>query len=119
MVTTKCISINDYDFSDVKNMCEDIAGELKKIGVKMELSESTSTLYISYEPINVHYKLKRNAGLRCMKATTASISASECRSRMKDGEKAEKIAKEYGISRATFFRKLKIAEESGMDKIPL
>lgn len=119
MLTTRSISINEYDISDVQDLCEDLANELRKIGIKMELSENTSTLYITYEPINVHYKLNRNAGLRCMKATSATICASECRRKMNEGISAAQIAQEYGISRATLFRKLKAAETSGMDNIPL
>ena len=61
--------------------------------------------------------MSRGAGLICKNANAVYISVEECLLRMKDGETAEKIAEELGISRATLFRRLKAAKKRKISEI--
>lgn len=89
---------------------------LSQVGVSLELEEHRAendiytSLAIRYNPQKIKEKLKRNAG-RKGSVITGDWTVGQIRERMKQGETAEDIAKELGVSRATLFRKLKEAED--------
>lgn len=87
--------------------------------MRIDNLDDKNYLYIAYNEEEINCKRKRKAG-RYRDLTTFikhKVSPQEARERMKNGEKAEDIAKEIGISRAYFFKKLKEAEEQGHEYI--
>lgn len=105
----------------IKKVSE-LDGLLSQVGISLELEEHRTksdvytSLAISYNPQKIKEKLKRNAG-RKGSIITGDWTVGQIRERMEQGEIAEDIAKELGVSRATLFRKLKEAEDHNYRKL--
>lgn len=113
------LTIKELEKEDAKKLKGDLACELKKIGIELSIREMPgyTLLNFDYDVSEVKRKLTRGAGLMCKNANTVYISVEDCMIRMNCGEKAEDIAKELGISRATLFRRLKAAKIRNISEI--
>lgn len=86
----------------------------ERVGVSAEIRKlgENETLVFSYDKEHVDKLLGRGAGRR---EKFILLTCKEARSRMSAGESADDIAKEIGICRSTFFRRLKKAESNGYE----
>lgn len=113
------LTIKEYEKEDARKLQADLSSELQKIGIEISLKETDEYTWLNfnYESDDIRQKMSRGAGLICKNANAVYISVEECLLRMKDGETAEKIAEELGISRATLFRRLKAAKKRKISEI--
>ena len=109
-------TIREHELQDAQQLKSDLGDILKKIGIKIDIKESSTNTWLSfeYDIDQVQKKMSRGAGATCKNATTWYISVDECRKRMEAGETAASIAAELGIGRTTLFRRLKKAEQQGL-----
>jgi len=91
------------------------AGVLFEIQKREEGSPIPYELRIEYDESQLRKSMTRNAGAG-RKFANRTISLEEIEKRLKN-ETAEEIAESLGLSRATFFRKLKEAREYNRDEI--
>lgn len=108
MRKTRWIHIDNYDVVEAEEIIEDLGDILKALDINMKISETSlkKRFEITYDNEALKKKLSRSAGMH-RKITNSYITIGEAKERMRNGETAEKIAKELGISRATLFRRLK------------
>lgn len=115
--------LNEMDeekLQDVTNKIYKLNNILEKsfgiggLTMRIDSIDGLRYLYMAYDENEIERKHKRKAGRRRDMTIFIKhkVSPQEARERMQNGEKAEDIAKEIGISRAYFFRKLKEAEEN-------
>lgn len=97
------------DFSEIE-MLNNI---ISKAGVTVEIKRYTNGMGINFKYDTEKVKNQRGAG-RPKYKYQYTVTLDEVRQRLNAGETAEQIAKDLDISRATLFRKMKIAEEKGL-----
>lgn len=111
---------NSEKIKEADELVKDLSPILNKIGIEMEIlilkNEKMGQLFFEYDKEDISYKFSRKAGVK-EKFIDHSISPEEARERMSTGESAEKIAAELGISRSTFFRRLKNAEVNYLSEL--
>lgn len=111
MERTKYIKVSEIAIQDANEFVEDLGGILNSIGIELHLSEN-GTMIARYDLPNVRKLLWRGAGAH-RKVAKKTMEVAEVKLLMNSGETAERLAEDLGISRRTFFRRLKSAEENG------
>lgn len=98
-----------------KESLEKLNTLLSRLNINFEFRKVKENhfLKINYDTDDVQRIFSRGAG-RPQKFVPSAPTVAEIRERMKT-ETAEDVAKSLGLSRSTFFRKLKWAEENDMD----
>ena len=120
-VSVSVFEITNRELPDAMQLQNDLQKALSKIGISFSVHKTDAHIWMAfnYDMDDVNIRLSRNAGKYCKTATAHSIDVSQCLARMNNGEIAADIAKEYGISRMTLFRRLKKAKEQGLSEIDI
>lgn len=106
---------SEFIRNENKKAIEDMNSILKKVGFKISFHESTNSDYdfAYFSKTNDFEKIHtRNAGRKRIDHT-CFITFGELKKKLKNS-KADKVAKECGISRSTLFRRIKEAEEKNL-----
>ena len=108
---TKRITMDDYTVKSTEERVMELNNLLNKIGAKAQIEtyeacgETHYNLYITYDEEEVNKKTTRGAGAK-RKTLNKILTVEEVKKRL-ETETADDVAKDLGISRATFFRKMK------------
>lgn len=91
---------------------------LEKIGISAAITKTNSItgIEINYDKREVEKNLNRGAG-RYRKYIDPMMghNVTQIQQRRKNGESMSDIAKDFGVSQATLYRRLKEAKEDGVD----
>ena len=111
MERLKYIKVSEIAMGDATELVDDLGEILNSIGIEMNLTNN-GTMIVKYDLPNVKKLLKRGAGAH-KKVAKKTMEVADAKLLMDSGETAEHLAEDLGISRRTFFRRLKSAEENG------
>ena len=103
-----CMQVDDFEYRYAEHVMN-LNRLFDNLDIEFEIDDSNEKrIWIHYDPMSIQQHLSRHAG---KPVYGSDITVKEVRERMDCGESAESIAESIGISRATFFRKLKYAEK--------